>query len=417
MLKLKAAAYLAIACLLLALSPQPVAAQTAPTDADTPSLEEMIGQLLIVGFYGSRPGERWPSTVRSQLANGQIGGVIFLKYNLKGAAGSKALIKSFRDSGAKYPPLITVDQEGGAVQRLAGNVGLPRLMSERRVASKLSPEQALDYYRAMARSLKEFGFNVNLGPVVDVNTNPSNPIIGRHGRAFSADPETVATYGAAFIRAHREEGIITSLKHFPGHGSGRTDSHHNMVDISRSWQELELMPFARLIAEGLADTVMVGHLYLAGLQAGEAPNTPATLSPKMLKDVLRGRLGFNGVIISDDMEMGAIRRYNSFEDGLVRALKAGNDILILSNTHWKKPDLPVRAIASIKQAAEQDPELRARIADAFQRVIALKQRYLMPQPKPGAAQAAPSESIAAETARPRRKTPGSGPGRPNLGSY
>ena len=381
--RLKAAACIAIACLLLALSPRPILAQSPPAGSDV-ALEEMIGQMLIVGFRGTSPRQKWPKQIRDQLARGEIGGVIFLKNNLTSAANAKALTRSFREAGAKYPPLITVDQEGGSVQRLAGNVGLRRRLSERAVAARLTPEQAFDYYRKMARDLKSFGFNVNFGPVVDVNTNPRNPIIGRLGRAFSPNPETVVKYGAAFVRAHRAEGIITSLKHFPGHGSGRTDSHIDMVNISRSWNERELAPFAELIAENLADTVMIGHLHLASLQPGEAANLPATFSPEVLEGVLRRQLRFQGVIISDDLEMGAIRRYYRPGQALVRAIKAGNDLLILSNTHRPDPAMPVRAVASIKQSAEQDPELKARIVDAFNRIVALKQRYFGPKSRASA---------------------------------
>ena len=378
MYRLRAAACIAIACLLLALGPRPIVAQPSTSGTDV-ALEEMIGQMLIVGFRGTSPKQKWPKTIRDQLTRGEIGGVIFLKNNLSSAGNAKALTRSFREAGAKYPPLITVDQEGGSVQRLAGNVGLRRLLSERAVAARFTPEQAYDYYRKVARDLKSFGFNVNLGPVVDVNTNPRNPIIGRLGRAFSRDPETVAKYGAAFVRAHRAEGIITSLKHFPGHGSGRTDSHIDMVNISKSWKEQELAPFAELIAEDLADTVMIGHLHLASLQPGEAANLPATFSPELLEGVLRRQLHFQGVIISDDLEMGAIRRHYRPSQALVRAIKAGNDLLILSNTHRPDPAMPARAVASIKQAAEQDPELKARIVDAFNRIIALKQRYSSPR--------------------------------------
>jgi len=383
MYRLKAAACIAIACLLLTLSLRPIMAQSQSAGSDI-TLEQMIGQMLIVGFRGTSPRQAWPKQIRDQLARGQIGGVIFLKNNLSSARNAKALTRSFREAGAKYPPLITVDQEGGSVQRLAGNVGLRRLLSERAVANRLTPEQAFDYYRKMARDLKSFGFNVNLGPVVDVNTNPRNPIIGRLGRAFSRDPKTVVKYGAAFVRAHRAEGIITSLKHFPGHGSGRTDSHIDMVNISRSWNEKELAPFAELITENLADTVMIGHLHLASLQPGEATNLPATFSPEVLEGVLRRQLRFQGVIISDDLEMGAIRRHYRPSEALIRAIKAGNDLLILSNTHRPDPAMPVRAVASIKQAAEQDPELKARIVDAFNRIIALKQRYLGPKSRASA---------------------------------
>ncbi len=347
-----------------------------PPRTDAVALEEMIGQMLIVGFEGTRAQQQWPQRLRAQIEAGVIGGVIFLKRNLSNARGARGLTHFLANAPSRHPPLIAVDQEGGWVQRLAGNVGLKRLSSASRVAAQLSPEQAFDYYRGMARDLADFGFNVNFGPVVDLDTNPQNPIIGRIGRSYSADPDAVVRYAAAFVRAHRAEGIITALKHFPGHGSSRSDSHLGFVDISKTWRERELVPFSRLIRDGLADMVMVGHLHLDRYQDRGRTRQPATFSHSLVTGLLRTRLGYDGVIISDDMEMGAIRKHYQAGDALIRAIKAGNDLLILSSTSNGDMSRPERYVETVKQAALADPELKARITQSYLRIVALKLRYL-----------------------------------------
>ena len=351
-------------------------AQPRLGDVSSVSLEEMIGQMLVVGFDGTRPRQRWPQRLRDQLQKGRIGGVIFLARNLSSARNAKALAHFFANAASRHPPFIAIDQEGGWVQRLSGNVGLKRKFSASRVAVKFTPEQAVGYYRAVARDLRDFGFNVNFGPVVDLNTNPKNPIIGRRGRSYSRDPDIVAQYGAAFVRGHRAEGIITALKHFPGHGSSRRDSHIGFVDISNTWSEQELVPFARLIETGLADMVMVGHLHLDYYQDVETGAQPATFSRKLVGDVLRHQLKFDGVIISDDLEMGAIRNHYKPGEALVRAIKAGNNMLIFSSTAKNDMSLPERYVAIIKEAALKDPKLKAQITKSYLRIIALKLRYL-----------------------------------------
>jgi beta-N-acetylhexosaminidase len=354
------------------------AAENRQTNNTSVTLEEMIGQMLIVGFDGTRPQQKWPRKLGALLAKGHIGGVIFLKRNLSNARNARDLTRFFAQSATRHPAFIAVDQEGGSVQRLAGNVGLKRISSAQRVATKMDAEQAYDYYRNVARQLSEFGFNVNFGPVLDLNTNPQNPIIGRIGRSYSPDPDIVARYGAAFVRAHQAEGVITALKHFPGHGSSRTDSHLGFVDISETWREQELVPFARLISEGLADMVMIGHLHLGRYQSREDAQLPATFSRVLLGDVLRNQLKFDGVVISDDMEMGAIRKRYAPGDALIRAIRAGNDLLILSGTTGGQTALPERYIAAIKQAALEDPALKTQITQSYLRIVALKLRYLVP---------------------------------------
>src|SRR5690606_13400496 len=180
------------------------------------------------------------------------------------------------------------------------------------------------------------GFSVNFGPVADLAVNPNNQVITKFGRAYGKSAETVAAYDEAFIAAHHAAGLITSLKHFPGHGSSTADSHEGFVDISKTWSKAELEPYRIMFADGYADMVMVGHLYHSDY-AGESSKLPASLSPEWIEGVLRGELGFKGVVISDDLEMGAIRKLYDLEETIVHAVNAGTDVLLFSNTVKPSP--------------------------------------------------------------------------------
>jgi len=214
--------------------------------------------------------------------------------------------------------------------------------------------------------------------VVDVDVNPANPIIGALGRSFSADPETVAQYGAAFLTAHRKEGVLTALKHFPGHGSSREDSHKGFVDITDTWTASELAPYRRLVAEGLVDMVMPGHVYLEQM-SDPGGMLPSSLS-RIAMAILRTDIGFTGVIISDDMEMQAIEADYTLEEAAVTAIRAGTNILIYSNYAHRRPDLPGELVAFLARRAGEDPELRRLIEDSHRRIMALKAGIAGPAP-------------------------------------
>jgi beta-N-acetylhexosaminidase len=225
----------------------------------------------------------------------------------------------------------------------------------------------------MARGIAAEGFSVNFGPVADLNTNPNNQIIARFGRAFSAEVETVIAYDEAFIKAHHAAGLITALKHFPGHGSSTADSHEGFVDITRTWDEAELEPYRALIGEGIVDMVMVGHLYHADY-ADDDGETPSSLSPRWIDGVLRDELGFDGVVISDDLEMGAIRQHFTLEETVTKAVRAGMDVLLFSNTAKYRPELSQEILDILLAEAEADPDFAARIEQSYQRIVALKAR-------------------------------------------
>ena len=333
--------------------------------------------MLIFGFQGSKAEQKWPKAVARQLQKGELGGVIFLGYNLKKRGDARRLMRLYQNAGKKaaLPPLIMVDQEGGRVQRLGPKVGVVKLPSHA-VVGRRSLDAARASYGQMAKELKEWGFNVNLGPVTDVNLHPANPVIGKLGRSFSANPRKVTSFARVFLDAHRQNGILTALKHFPGHGSSRKDSHLGFTDISDSWRKSEeLLPYRELIDSGSVDMVMIGHLYLSQFQNKKSKEKyPATLSPEIVTGLLRNELGYRGVIISDDMEMGAIRKLYPTYEAAILAIKAGIDMLIISNSAKPKIGAPGKYIQEIAKQARKDKKLRARIDAAYASILTLKRR-------------------------------------------
>ncbi|HWA20214.1 MAG TPA: glycoside hydrolase family 3 N-terminal domain-containing protein [Devosia sp.] len=342
--------------------------------APAQSLEQMAGQMIIVGFQGDDASDKSVKALAAEVAAGDIGGVMYLKPNVKSLAAVSEMNAAFHAASPDLPPFITLDQEGGAVERLTADVGFTELPNARTVASEESPDEAEALYVKMARSIAKLGFTVNFGPVADLDVNPKNQIIAKYGRAFGKDAATVSAYDAAFIRAHHSAGLLTALKHFPGHGSSTADSHEGFVDISKTWSAEELAPYRALIGEGMADFVMVGHLFHKDYAGQGSVKLPASLSPEWIEGVLRGELGFTGAVISDDLEMGAIREHFSLRDTVVRAVRAGVDVLLFSNTAKYRAGLADEVRGILVAEAGEDPAFAQRIAESYARIIALKRR-------------------------------------------
>ncbi len=337
------------------------------------TLEQMAGQMIIVGFEGDTANHPGVGAVATELAEGRLGGVMYLKKNVADLATVREMNAMFRSAAPDLVPFITLDQEGGAVERLTKDVGFKEIPNAASIAASHSPAGAEEIYAEMAKGVAAQGFSVNFGPVADLNTNPENQVIARFGRAFSADPDTVIAYDKAFINAHHDAGLVTALKHFPGHGSSTADSHEGFVDITRTWSADELEPYRVLIGEGLADMVMTGHLYHADY-ADDDGETPSSLSPRWIDGVLRDELGFDGVVISDDLEMGAIRDHFTLEETVTKAVRAGMDVLLFSNTAEYRPGLSREVLAILLAEAEADPDFAARIEQSYERIVALKAR-------------------------------------------
>ena len=347
------------------LAASPAAAQT---------LEQMAGQMIVVGFTGDETDDAAVAAARSEIEAGLLGGVMYLKTNVKSLAAVRAMNAAFRAAApTDLPPLITLDQEGGAVERLTADVGFEEIAGARAIAAAHRPDAAGKIYGELAQRLVKQGFTVNFGPVVDLDVNPQNQIIARFGRAFGASADDVAAYAGAFIAGHRGVGLLTALKHFPGHGSSTADSHEGFVDITGSWDRSELEPYRTLIAEGMVDMIMVGHLYHADYSGGDR-RLPSSLSPDWIEGVLRDELGYSGVVISDDLEMGAIRSHFTLEETVKLAVRAGVDVLLFANTVKPRASLAGEIRAILVAEAERDAEFRGRVAESYARIVGLRER-------------------------------------------
>jgi beta-N-acetylhexosaminidase len=344
-------------------------------DSGGDRLDAMIGQMIMVGFHGRSERDAGVVAVHEELAEGTIGGVVFYPENIGSPQRLRALTAYLRNAKSSPVPFIAVDQEGGMVQRLTRRNGYKYFPSARSVGrnpSFASPESAERLYATMAEELAKAGFNLNFGPVVDLNLNPHNPVIGLRKRSYGTDPHSVSALAAAFIRAHRQAGIVTVAKHFPGHGSSRADSHKVLADISDSWREIEIEPYQELAEDGLLDGVMIGHLYHPRFSDGA--KLPASLSGRAVS-ALRGKtIGFHGVVVSDDMEMGGVSDDYSLEERVVKAVNAGTDILVFSNEKLQDPELGAKIHAIIANAVRSGRIPRFRIEKAYGKICLLKRR-------------------------------------------
>lgn len=336
-----------------------------PRDA----LAAAVSELLVVGFYGANARSPSARLLARQVRRGQVGGVFFVNQNIGTIEALADLMRLFRAGGNQ--PLIAIDHEGGVVQRLTAAHGVRRLPAARTVAQTLSPAQARQLYAEAGRELAALGFNINLGPVLDVD-DPENPVIGRPKRSYGTDPERIAAYGEAFASGFASAGILCAAKHFPGHGRSTRDSHNGIVDISAHWTEAELEPFSRLFASPhVPAMVMTGHLCLDRL----APDgRPATVSAPVVTVLLRQKLGYRGVVMTDDVDMDAIRHLMSRREAVVQALAAGNDLIMIKNLFGYDPLLPERAVRWVRKAIARGELTEAQVAAAAARVRALRRQ-------------------------------------------
>ncbi|MGB8644349.1 MAG: glycoside hydrolase family 3 protein [Anaerolineae bacterium] len=355
----------------------PPAKATATLTPDAP-LAVKIGQMILVGFRGLTLTEDNP--IVRDLRERHIGAVVLFDYdvpsnspvrNIQSPAQLKALTAALQ-ANATIPLLISVDQEGGQVVRLKEKFGFPPTVSEQYLGAHNDPALTQQNAESMARSLAEAGVNLNLAPVVDLNTNPDNPVIGKLERSFSADPDVVARHALAEIEAHHQYGVLTTLKHFPGHGSSHSDSHRGFVDVTNTWSAVELEPYKRIIAAGECDAIMTAHIFNSKLD----PQMPATLSQPIITGILRNELHYDGVVISDDMQMGAISLYYGLETAVLSAIEAGVDMLSIANNlpFFFDPDIAGRVIGIITQQVKDGKLDEARIDQSYQRIRRLKAR-------------------------------------------
>ncbi|MEK6201141.1 MAG: hypothetical protein N2A40_01800 [Desulfobulbaceae bacterium] len=339
-------------------------------------IEQKIGQLFLIGFQGDTIDASHP--VVADINRRNLGGVLLFDRllakgqntnNITSASQLKTLTASLQGF-ARTPLLIGIDQEGGKVRRLKPEKGFPATASAAELGQKNDRTLTTIHALTTAATLRAMGINFNLAPVIDVNTFAENPVIGRLDRSFSPSAALVSVHAGAWVKAHTELGVLTCLKHFPGHGSSRSDSHLGFTDITETWDAAELQPYKDLIAAGLADAVMTGHLFHKGLD----PIHPATLSAGIIGRLLRQELQFDGVVISDDLQMKAITDQYGLEEAACLALAAGVDLLIVGNNLDYDPDALARIIAAILLAIESGKVPKERINEAWERVQQLKRK-------------------------------------------
>jgi beta-N-acetylhexosaminidase len=353
----------------------PLPAALTPT-MQTTDLDTKIGQMVMLGFRGLEIKPDDP--IATDVGARHLGSVVLFQYdmnlldhtrNIQSPAQLKALNASLQQY-APTPLLIAIDQEGGIISRLKESEGFPATRSQQYYGALNQPEVTRAAAEAEGKILREMGINLNLAPVVDVNVNPNNPVIAKYERSFSADPQIVTTHALAAIEGYHAQHILTTLKHFPGHGSSKNDTHQGLTDVTDTWSEIELEPYQKIIAAGKADAIMTAHIFNQKLDA----QYPATLSHKIITGILRERLGYDGVVISDDMQMGAIRQYYGFEQALALAISAGVDVIAIANNLVYDPNVGAQTINTIKQLVQLGKISIERIDQAYARIMKLKAR-------------------------------------------
>ncbi len=349
------------------------------------SLEEKIGQMLIIGFEGKSVTADAPIVKAIEDLN--LGGVILFDYNARTKQFDKNIanpqqVKLLNDQLQQItqhanhlhqreplPLIIAVDYEGGKVNRLKEEYGFPRTMSQKQIG-ELPLDNVNIEANTMANTLQFSGFNLNFAPVLDVDVNPNNPIIGKLERSFSADPLKVAQDAEIFSKQYVSHKVQCAYKHFPGHGSSTSDSHLGFVDVTDTWHDEELLPYQQLLQEkNHCGMIMSAHIVNRKL---DATGLPATLSRVILTDLLRHQLNFDGVIVTDDMQMKAIADHYGLAEAVTLSINAGADMLIFGNQLVDIEQDPKEIIHMIKEKVDSGEISEDRINDAYERICQLK---------------------------------------------
>ena len=343
-------------------------------------LRRMAAKMLMVGFKGDSVTDC--SDAARYVRDLKVGGIILFDVDLTGTAKigsrnitSKERLTKMTADLRRYAGgdlLIAVDQEGGMVRRLRPEYGYSPTVSQEYLGTVNCRDTTMKYAGRMAREMRESGVNVNLAPLIDVNVNPECPVIGALHRSYSADTAVVAGNAGWSIEAHHRNGVLCAVKHFPGHGSSASDSHYGLTDVTDTWQSYELAPFRGLIAAGKADMVMTAHIFQRRLD----PDYPATLSKKIIDGVLRGQLGFDGVVLTDDMYMQGIIDNYKVEDAVVLAINAGADMLVMGNniSTGYEPERPFRIVDMIVRAVKDGRIGQQRLVESNRRIDRLMEK-------------------------------------------
>lgn len=337
----------------------------------TDSLSIKIGQMIMVGMPGTSVDAS--STVIQEIKQQRVGSVLLFENNINPTNSISNLNRLCKDlnNAAKIPLFLAIDQEGGKVNRLKTKYGFEAMPSAQQIGSKDDDSFSVAASQTIARAVHQAGMNLNFAPVVDVES-ASCPVLGQKQRCYSPSVETIIKIAGFMYEEHRKAGVISCVKHFPGHGSSTKDSHLGLTDVSKTWQEEELLPYKQLIADSSVDMIMVAHVVNKKL---DPSGTPASLSKKMIGQLLRKEMSFNGVVITDDMQMHAISNFYGLEQSIKMAILAGVDILIFSNNIKGSKDYTAANIHNtIKRLVQRGEISEERINESFERIMKLKQK-------------------------------------------
>jgi len=328
-------------------------------------LRQKIGQLIFTGFPSTTPSEAFIRVVKEY----KIGNVILFANNISSALQVRKLCTDLQCLISEYigiPAFISVDQEGGMVVRLTQDcTNVPGAMA---IAATGNPKNAFIAGQITGKELYALGINIDLAPTIDVNSNPSNPVIGV--RSYGENPKDVTEYGLEMMRGLTSSGVLSVLKHFPGHGDTAVDSHLALPKVDKALEELEqthMLPFKIAIEQG-AEAIMTSHILFPQI---EKENKPATLSRTILTDILKHKLGFKGLLVTDCLEMNAIKEHYGTAKGALEALKAGADMVFISHS----ADIVEEAVLLIEKAVETSELPLERVEDALSKVLKYKKKY------------------------------------------
>ncbi len=333
------------------------------------SLDIKIGQMILIGFPGSKVDDK----VLEEIRQGKVGSIIIFEKNIP-AKNSFAELKKITwtyQHAAPIPLFISIDQEGGKVNRLKEKYGFPRSVSAAQLGN-FTLDSVQFYAETTAATLAGLGINVNFAPVVDLAVEPTNPAIVKPERAYSAQADSVTLFAREVIRQHRKLGVVSVLKHFPGHGSSKNDTHLGIADVTNTWSAQELDPYKTLIDSGEVDAIMTAHIVNKKL---DPKGNPGTLSKLVIDSLLRKQFHYSGVIFSDDMQMHAITKHYGLEEAIKLAINAGVDILTFSNNISGSQERTVDKVHEIiKKFVTNGTISRERIDQSFKRIMSLKQQ-------------------------------------------
>jgi beta-N-acetylhexosaminidase len=337
------------------------------------SLDIKIGQMILVGIREKTSIEASDPLIK-EIEEGKVGAVILFEKNIAKTDSKESLKKLIADlqAASSIPLFVTIDEEGGKVHRLKEKYGFVKMPSAGYLGSLNRLDSTLYYTRNLAALLAELGINLNFAPVVDLSLNKDNPVIHKIERSYSDNPTIVVQHALQSIKGHHEYGVKTILKHFPGHGSSSSDSHLGIADVTNGWQSIELIPYKEIMKSGNCDAIMTAHIVNCRLDSN---CLPATLSKVIITDILRGVLGYDGVIFSDDMQMYAISKNYGLENAIKMSILSGVDILVFGNNVNQTDRASASEVHAIIKKMVQSGEIpESRINESYHRIMTLKKK-------------------------------------------